>query len=136
MLGLLIKQDWIVLADIGSSQLIFPGEILATSDCPDVVIYSRSKKIVTLKKNTTGCDENHSARNAWNGEKYKDLVRGIQIAGWSCHFFAIEVGAHSFNSTDVQHTFETPGFPPKSVKEKLKKLSCTALQILSNLACS
>ena len=127
--GLLDRaKDWIVLADVGSSQLIFPVEIFATSDRPDVVIYSRSKKIVILIENTSGCEENHSERHAWKIEKYKDLVGAIQSAGWSCHFFAIEVGARGFNSTHVPFCLKSLGFPPKSVKEMLKKLGYTALQ--------
>ena len=103
-------------------------EIFATSDRPDVVIYSRSKKIVILIENTSGCEENHSERHAWKIEKYKDLVGAIQSAGWSCHFFAIEVGARGFNSTHVPFCLKSLGFPPKSVKEMLKKLGYTALQ--------
>ena len=58
----------------------------------------------------------------------KDLVGAIESAVWRCHFFAIEVGARGFNSTHIPFCLKSLGFPPKFVKEMLKKLSCTALQ--------
>ena len=46
----------------------------------------------------------------------------------SATFFAIEVGARGFNSTQVPFCLKSLGFPPKSVKALLGKLSRAALQ--------
>ena len=127
--GLLDRaKDWIVLADMHSAQLIFPVEIFPTSERPDIIIYSRSKKIVILIENTSGCEENQPERHRWKVDRYTDLVDAIQNTGWNCHLFAIEVGARGFNSTHVPYCLKSLGFPPKSVKEMLKKLSRTALE--------
>ena len=45
-----------------------------------------------------------------------------------CHLFAIEVGARGFNSTSVPYCLKSLGFPPKSVKKMLSKLSQAALK--------
>ena len=100
--GLLEKtRDWVLLADIGACKLIFPPEIFATSERPDIVLYSFSIRTVILIENTSGCEENHSENHGLKTDKYKDLVDAIRGNGWVCHFFAIEVGARGFNSTHV-----------------------------------
>ena len=127
--GLLDRaKDWTVLADIGLSQLVFPVEIFATSIRPDVVLYSISKKIVILVENTCGCEEKHSDNHLRKVDKYSDLVEAIRNVGWACHFFGVEVGARGFNSTHVPYCLKSLGFPPKSVRETLKKLSRASLE--------
>ena len=121
-------KDWSVLADLGPGQLIFPVEIFATSERPDIVLYSVSKKIIILIENTSGCEERHTDNHSKKVGSYDNLVDAIRGVGWKCHFFAIEVGARGFNSRHVPHCLKSLGFPPKSVKEMLQKLSRTALQ--------
>ena len=127
--GLLERaRDWVLLADIGACKLIFPPEIFSTSERPDIVLYSCKTKTVILVENTSGCEENQSENHASKTDKYKDLVDAIRGNGWVCHFFAIEVGARGFNSTHVPFCLKSLGFPPKSVKSLLGKLSRASLE--------
>ena len=74
-LGLLdLAKDWILLADICSSDLIFPPFIMATAERPDVVIYSSQIRSVILIENTSGCEENHDENHSMKSEKYNNLV--------------------------------------------------------------
>ena len=134
--GLLEKaRDWVVMADIGASKLIFPTEIFSTSERPDIVLYSMKTKTVILIENTSGCEENHAKNHAWKTDKYQDLVEAIKGNNWTCHFFAIEVGARGFNSTHVPFCLKSLGFPPRLVKSLLGKLSGASLEASSgNLA--
>ena len=132
--GLLEKaRDWVLLADIGDCKLIFPSEIFCTSERPDIVLYSSNKKTVILIENTSGCEENQSENHGLKTDKYRDLVEAIRGNGWVCHFFAIEVGARGFNSTHVPFCLKSLGFPPKSVKSLLGKLSRASLEASYNI---
>ena len=127
--GLLDKaKDWFLLADIGSTQLVFPPEIFPTSERPDIVLYSIKTKTVILIELTAGCEERHNENHASKTEKYNNLVEEIRSNGWVCHFFAIEVGARGFNSTHVRFCLKSLGFLPRFVKDMLGKLSHASLQ--------
>ena len=127
--GLLDKaRDWVILADIGDCNLIFPSEIFSTSERPDIVIFSISTKTVILIENTSGCEENNSENHSFKTNKYRDLIDAIRANGWVCHLFAIEVGARGFNSTHVPFCLKSLGFLPKSVKSLLRRMSQAALK--------
>ena len=75
--GLLdIANDWVVLADIGNTRLIFPTCIAVTEDRPDIVIYSLSKRIVISIENTSGCEETFDAAHQY--KKTNMMVCGSQ----------------------------------------------------------
>ena len=127
--GLLDRaRDWVILADIGSVELIFPPFIYPTSERPDIAVYSLSTKRVIIIENTSGCEENQADNHNFKTGKYEDLVESIQNNGWSCHFYAIEVGARGYNSTSVPFCLKSLGFPPRQVREILRKFSQTALK--------
>ena len=114
--GVLEKaKDWVLLADIGPTMLIFPAEIFPTSERPDIVLYSIKTKTVILIENTSGCEENHSDNHSWKNTKYSDLVDAIRTNGWVCHFFAIEVGARG-SVTSFYYTF-IPSIPLPPVSD-------------------
>ena len=121
-------KDWILDADIGSCNLVFPTEIFVTSSRPDIVIYSTSSKTVILIENTSGCEENHSDNHSEKMRRYCDLVDSIKARGWVCYLFCIEVGARGFNSTHVPYCLKSLGFRPKEVKSLLQSMSQAALK--------
>ena len=121
-------KDWVILADIGSTQLIFPPFIFPTSERPDIVLYSMKTRTVILIENTSGCEEKQSDNHVFKLGKYGDLVDCIRGNGWKCHLFAIEVSARGFNSTHVPYCLKSLGFPSRSVKKLLRNLSEAALK--------
>ena len=126
--GLLDRaKDWILLADICSSKLIFPPSIMSTAERPDIVIYSSQIHSVILIENTSGCEENHDENHTLKTEKYNSLVDHIRGTGWECHFFTIEVGARGFNSSRVPYCLKALGFSPRMTRKILPELSRAAL---------
>ena len=58
---LLNSNDWEFLFDLGDSQLVFPPEIAVTTQRPDIVIFSRSKKAVLLVELTVPLEDRVAA---------------------------------------------------------------------------
>jgi hypothetical protein len=88
------SNDWCMVVDYKHKQAVFPPTIYATSERPDVVIWSESSRRVFLLELTCPAEEGIEAARAKKQAKYKDLVDRINGSKcWSANLYTLEIGA-------------------------------------------
>ena len=116
---LLNANDWEFLFDLGDSQLVFPPEIAVTTQRPDIVIFSRSKKAVLLIELTVPLEDRVTAGHTRKENRYAALVQQCSENGWFARCFAVEVGCLGYVSPSLLHCLESLGIP-SSTSRKLR----------------
>ena len=116
---LLNSNDWEFLFDLGDSQLVFPPEIAVTTQRPDIVIFSRSKKAVLLVELTVPLEDRVAAGHTRKENRYAGLVQQCTENGWFARCFAVEVGCLGYVSPSLFHCLESLGIP-SSTSRKLR----------------
>ena len=80
--------------DYKHKRAVFPPNIYATSERPDIVIWSDSSRRVFLLELTCPAEEGIEAARARKQAKYKGLVDGINSSKcWSAKLYTLEIGA-------------------------------------------
>ena len=127
--GLIHKaNDWVLLADIGDSKLIFPVHIACTEERPDIIIFSNKTKVVIGIENTSGCEENAQENHERKLAQYALLCQAIEENGWKVHMFAVEVSARGYCSKSVPFCLKSLGFTATSVRKIVRCLGETAMK--------
>jgi hypothetical protein len=85
-------SDWRLSVDYKHNQAVFPPVIYATSERPDVVIWSESSRRVLLLELTCPAEEGIEAARERKNSKYLQLLDGIR-RHWSADLYTIEIGA-------------------------------------------
>lgn len=116
-------RDWGLLTDLPHAPLLFPPEICATSQRPDLVIWSTSKRLVIMIELTCPAEENISAAAFTKSERYADLQDLIQHSGWSSRLFTVEVGARGFVGHSARHCLRSLGMSNRDCSRLTKDLS-------------
>ena len=116
---LLNTNDWEFLFDLGDSQLVFPREIAVTTQRPDIVIFSRSRKAVLLIELTVPLEDRVTAGHTSKENRYAALVQQCSENGWFARCFAVEVGCLGYVSPSLLHCLESLGIP-SSTSRKLR----------------
>jgi hypothetical protein len=99
-------NDWKLLVDLPGSNYVFPPEILATLERPDIVIWSAKLHKVYLIELTCPAEENIQTAQNFKTSKYLPLMNQISAdTNWTPLFFTIEVGVRGFVARSVEHTF-------------------------------
>ena len=122
-----MASDWVIDVDL-ESKLCFPVHILATSERPDIVIYSDSLKIVILIELTCPAEENFESSRTYKLDRYGNLVSLVELNGWKCHHFPVEVGARGYYARSLFGCLRKLGFPSKQVTEICKTLARSAME--------
>ena len=126
--GLLhFAEDWKVLNDLNSS-LVVPIFMAVTTLRPDIIVYSVQTRVVIIIELTSPCEENFDDRHRQKVNKYFALCEAIRFNKWVVHFFAIEVGARGYCSTNVRSCFRKLGFSNKACKNLLRTVSMTSIE--------
>jgi len=116
-------NDWQLLIDFDKCRMLFPATIVATSERPDVVLWSASTKSVILGELTCPAEENFDDANARKTSRYADLSAQIRAAGWTVHLRTFEAGARGF----VRHRFPRflceLGLSSKEARQACKDIS-------------
>ena len=68
-----------------------PSFIAVTESRPDIFIFSSSSRYAISIENTSGCEENFSARNADKIARYDALEDSITSNGWQHVLFCVIV---------------------------------------------
>lgn len=118
--------DWALLADYDSNRIVFPPEICATQERPDITIWSRSAKTVLLIELTCPLEENISAAHAHKIARYTELAEMCRLQGWSVHMLPVEVGARGFVGRSVATCLKHCGFPSRDIQRTVRRLSMLA----------
>ena len=88
-------QDWEFLFDLGEG-LVFPPEIAATNQRPDIVIFSRSLRQVILIELTVPLEDRVSDAHSRKHDRYLPLLVNCESNGWHATHFPVEVGCRGF----------------------------------------
>ena len=77
--GILFQaDDWVMLVDL-ESQLVVPTFLAVTALRPDVLIFSKSKRLVILIELTSPCEENFESWHKKKISKYVSLCAEISL---------------------------------------------------------
>lgn len=127
--GLLdFANDWLLHADLGENQLVFPTHIYITNQRPDIVIVADSTHTVILIELTSPAEENIYQRNSDKRQKYASLVEECGTRGWKVLLFCVEIGARGFVADSFFGSMKKLGMTNAEVKGIKKKVSMIALR--------
>ena len=119
-------NDWKLLVDLPDCNFVFPPEIYATAERPNIVIWSAKSKRVILIELTCPAEEGIEAAQVRKQARYLPLMNNIAIiSSWKPLLFTLEVGVRGFIATSTQQVFQKLGLPRDDVSRLLKKLSAT-----------
>ena len=119
-------NDWQLLIDFDCHHILFPTNIVATSERPDVNLWSTSTKTVLMFELTCPAEENFIKANVRKMDRYAPLCEQIRNAGWTPVLRTIEAGARGFVSHRFQKAFRELGLTSKETSTACKDISSVA----------
>ena len=120
-------NDWVFLFDLEfEAGLIFPPEIASTTQRPDIVIYSKSNKIVVLVELTCPLEDRISTAHELKKDRYLEL--NCRCHGGTAFHFPVEVGSRSFVVYSLTSCLQKLGFPSYLAKKARNECSKIALR--------
>jgi hypothetical protein len=98
-----LANDWELLIDYGGSLVFPPVTGIITTQRPDVIIFSASKKIIIWAELTVPQERRTAISAVIKKKRYRDLEVQLLLRKWTPYAHTIEVGsigflAHSFRS--------------------------------------
>ncbi len=115
-------RDWELLVDYDHKKIVFPPEIYATPERPDIIIWSRSTKVVYLPELTCPSEENITNANNFKTGKYDKLVSAIDKS-WTVLLLPFEVGARGFVALSTRSLLTKLGFSSRVKSSLVKSMS-------------
>jgi len=131
LLGLAL--DWKFLFDVDapnscqSKRPVFPAEIVDSSQIPDGLIWSMSRKIVIWIELTCPWEENMEIRHMEKKARYNQLEIDCKNKGWTVYPFQVEVGCRGYTAQSFDYTFKKLGFSKREFKDLKFIVEKTAL---------
>ena len=121
------SNDWKVLVDLPDSKYVFPPEIFATLERPDIVIWSGKLRKVLLIELTCPSEENIEVAQLRKQTRYLQLMDQITSnTNWSPSLYTIEVGARGFIAHSLERTFLRLGISRRILSKVCKRVSIIA----------
>ena len=119
--------DWEMQVDLGG-KLVVPLEIVCTNLRPDIVLWSRSKRIVYFIELTVPWES--SVEEAYERKKlrYAELGAEAEQRGWKVRIRPVEVGCRGFVARSAVSLLRELGGRGQSVRKVVKELSDEAAQ--------
>ena len=91
------SRDWKLRVDFDSEKILFPPEIYATSERPDIVIWSVKGKTLIMIELTWPEEEGIESPQLRKEARYDPLKTAIEANGvWFVELITIEVGARGY----------------------------------------
>ena len=121
-------RDWQFLFDVGTGYSIFPPEIAATRQRPDVVIFSQSLRVVILIELTVPLEDRIAAANTRKTDRYSALLATCENNGWHATHFPVEVGSRGWVAHSLLACLQKLGFSASWRKKVRRECSRVALR--------
>jgi hypothetical protein len=121
------SKDWQIYMDVGNQHYEFPPNVVVTSLCPDITVISESLKNIVLLELTVPWDTNIPKQHALKTNKYADLCASIRMRGYTCQFYAVEVGARGLTAKSMYTFLKDLGLGRKKINSFLNRISKTAV---------
>lgn len=90
-----IFTDWHLKVDFGK-QLEYRENVMATSFCPDIVLFSETSKRVRMMELTVPWEERMEEAKGRNRAKYADPLDECRRRRWQAQCVPVEVGSKGF----------------------------------------
>ena len=122
-------KDWELLVDLDDNRSLFPPEIYATAERPDILIFSREKHTIILCELTCGAEEGFANAKLRKEGRYAALVANInddKTNPWTALLFTIEVGARGFVGYSLTSFLRKLGLSSRKTRSSCKRISLIA----------
>ena len=103
--------------DFDAANILFPPEIFATSERPDIIIWSPSRKKVILIELTCPAEEGIANARSRKLLRYNDLVE--QISEWDCTLRTVGVGVRGFVAFSTRRCMRSLGLKATKLRRFL-----------------
>jgi len=118
-------HDWKLLVDFDSSKILFPPEIYATPERPDIIIWSAKAKVVMLIELTCPAEEGIANAVERKKARYFDLCCNIRDRNpsWTVVLRTIEAGARGYVAKSLPRCLKELGLGPRKLNRVIKDVS-------------
>ena len=113
---------------LGRLSACFRSEIAVTTQRPDIVIFSWSKKAVLLIELIVPHEDRVMAGHTRKENRYAALVQQYSENGWFARCIVVEVGCLGYVSSSLLHCLESLGIPSSTSRKLRNVCSCVARQ--------
>ena len=117
------STDWKLRVDYSDRPIVFPPEILATNQRPDIVSGSVARKKVIMVELTCPAEEGIEAAVERKLGRYTQLKQDIEEVGWMAGLLTIELGACGYVAYCTERCFRQLGMQKRKVSSLCKSLS-------------
>ena len=121
-------SDWQFLFDVDGGYNVFPIEIAASAQRPDIVIYSLSLRKVLLIELTVPLEDRVAAAHTIKTTRYATLLSACESNGFGVFHFPVEVGSRGFVARSLLDCLRQLGFPPALRRKVRNECSRVALR--------
>ena len=121
-------SDWQFLFDVDGGYNVFPIEIAASAQRPDIVIYSLSLRKVLLIELTVPLEDRVAAAHTIKTTRYASLFSACESNGFGVFHFPVEVGSRGFVARSLLDCLRQLGFPPALRRKVRNECSRVALR--------
>ena len=124
----LMKDDeswdgkWEIAADLLGCARFFP---IPTRKKPDMVVWCPGRKIVYLVELTVPHEDNIDAARDRKDDRYEELVKECEEAGWSAAHFSVEVGCRGFVGERLRRWFTKIGLNARQNNATIQEIQAT-----------
>jgi hypothetical protein len=118
-------NDWILIVDLDKT-FVWPIDEVLTDERPDVIIVSRSKKIIIWGELTSPSERRMKVSATIKTARYKKLKIALLVKRWSVHDFTFEAGSIGFLANTVRQFLKKIGFHGNHLKTLYQRISQTA----------
>lgn len=98
-------------------QFVFPEEVVATSFWPDMLLVSKSTKVILRMELTVPQVDRLDISRQLKKAQYQDLIDDALPNSWHALHFPIEEGCRGILATSVFYFLQKVGLTPKEVKK-------------------
>jgi len=119
-----------LLVDFDHKQIVFPPNICATSERPDIVIWSVKARSVILIELTCCAEEGVRAAQLRKEVRYHDLVNTVRSSHWNAELLTIEVGARGLVGNGTYRAFLKLGYSSAAATSLCKILSVVVARFI------
>jgi hypothetical protein len=119
-------NDWALMMDFDHKRISLPVDIYVTDQRPDIIIISRSTKVVILVELTCPVEENIEAAAIRKEAKYHQLCEDINSdkkTNWKCHLMTIEAGSRGFIAKSMYKFIRTLNASGRYASQTCKHIS-------------
>ena len=118
-------RDWLCLVDYDHAKIVFPPEICATAERPDITIWSRILRTVILIELTCPAEEGIEPAQLRKNARYQPLCDLISAAkpSWTPILLTIEVGMRGCVAHSVRRCLQKLGLTRREINTLCRDLS-------------